>query len=593
MSRRRLCFEFFLLLLAGSCAFFLDGASAGDLDGAKLQIERNGQVEKYTLVAEPAPPPPPPPPPATQPTTQPTTEPAPPPPPATIKVTGPLTGPAPLAVFVHGVDTPLSRGLPQTALYLWDFGDVGSKYNLLEGFNAAHIYDKPGSYTIALTVIDPAGVIRRASVGVVVGADTRPVVYATSQAEFLSRVNGLADNTVLELRGGQTYNLPLTFTRLSKVGVVIRSRPGTGRAWIAKPGAQYNVIGIDQDKSRSVLIESIGIDGGGRDGIALGGVAVAVRDVELKNTSYALQMEGRTAGALVQDCSSISNQYFAWLRGSDNVILGNRGQSLTQHAVRGAISRANISQNWLKARSCIWGLAGEHLYVHRNTLVDGSAGFNPTWGTAADLPEHRSLYGVWDHNIFEGGKLVLNHGCAHQRVTDNVFRITHEAGVQLVGYSTQAKRGIDDLQIKNNTVVVDTRVTKNADGTTKIENSGAFLWLIGDAKNAIAPEATNVTVENNLLIAPKIDSGMSGGIVTFDQALKSFTRIDGNVWAVNPAWLPRLGYAWPTWYDAKGNYPLDRWNALPMVGDDAIGPAPTTSGAVNIVVNGRVVGARD
>ena len=48
-----------------------------------------------------------------------------------------------------------SATISLTAHYDWDFGDSTAKFNHLTGFNAAHVYDQPGKYTVTLTVTEP------------------------------------------------------------------------------------------------------------------------------------------------------------------------------------------------------------------------------------------------------------------------------------------------------------------------------------------------------------------------------------------------------------------------------------------------------
>jgi hypothetical protein len=58
-----------------------------------------------------------------------------------------------------GAGNTLGGGLPHTASYRWDFGDTSSTsaYNVLPGFNAAHVYDTPGNYTLTLRVTNENG----------------------------------------------------------------------------------------------------------------------------------------------------------------------------------------------------------------------------------------------------------------------------------------------------------------------------------------------------------------------------------------------------------------------------------------------------
>jgi len=36
----------------------------------------------------------------------------------------------------------------------WNFNDTNAPYNTLTGFNAAHVYDTPGTYTATLTLVE-------------------------------------------------------------------------------------------------------------------------------------------------------------------------------------------------------------------------------------------------------------------------------------------------------------------------------------------------------------------------------------------------------------------------------------------------------
>ena len=75
-----------------------------------------------------------------------------------------------LPVWVHAMDSTLGVGQPHQAVYAWGFGDPKSKFNSLRGFNAAHIYDQPGTYTITLTVTNSGGSSATASQVVTVKA---------------------------------------------------------------------------------------------------------------------------------------------------------------------------------------------------------------------------------------------------------------------------------------------------------------------------------------------------------------------------------------------------------------------------------------
>jgi hypothetical protein len=70
---------------------------------------------------------------------------------------GSLTAMAGNTINVHALNGQVFNGDPLTTKYEWDFGDAGTKYNKLVGWSAAHTYDKPGAYTLRLTVTDVGG----------------------------------------------------------------------------------------------------------------------------------------------------------------------------------------------------------------------------------------------------------------------------------------------------------------------------------------------------------------------------------------------------------------------------------------------------
>ena len=89
-------------------------------------------------------------------------------------------GVAGLALHAHGLDVPLAAGTPLTALYEWDFGDPGSRFNTLSGFNAAHLYTMPGSYTVKLTVTDEAGRVKVLHAMVEIARPRRTAYYVSA-----------------------------------------------------------------------------------------------------------------------------------------------------------------------------------------------------------------------------------------------------------------------------------------------------------------------------------------------------------------------------------------------------------------------------
>ena len=71
-------------------------------------------------------------------------------------------------------------GNPLDFRYEWDFGDPAGRYNTLPGWNAAHVYDRPGQYTITLTVRGQDGKETRRTTWVRVAPDDRKRVYVSA-----------------------------------------------------------------------------------------------------------------------------------------------------------------------------------------------------------------------------------------------------------------------------------------------------------------------------------------------------------------------------------------------------------------------------
>ena len=75
----------------------------------------------------------------------------------------------------------------------WNFGDPTSQYNTLVGFNAAHAYASPGTYTITLTITTPDGYVGIATKQVTISPDTRPTIYVAANGNDSN--NGFSSST--------------------------------------------------------------------------------------------------------------------------------------------------------------------------------------------------------------------------------------------------------------------------------------------------------------------------------------------------------------------------------------------------------------
>src|SRR5437016_4661888 len=73
--------------------------------------------------------------------------------------------------------TSFGSGEAISSRFQWNFGDPGGDYNKLPGFNAAHVYDTPGTYNLRLKITNDAGESDTASRVVTVKPANRRAVY--------------------------------------------------------------------------------------------------------------------------------------------------------------------------------------------------------------------------------------------------------------------------------------------------------------------------------------------------------------------------------------------------------------------------------
>ena len=65
---------------------------------------------------------------------------------------------------------------PLDTTFSWNFGDPSGEYNVLPGYNAAHIYDVPGTYTATLT-LKQGSTTSTSTLSVSVSASSQTAVY--------------------------------------------------------------------------------------------------------------------------------------------------------------------------------------------------------------------------------------------------------------------------------------------------------------------------------------------------------------------------------------------------------------------------------
>jgi hypothetical protein len=486
----------------------------------------------------------------------------------------------------HALDSKLNYGTPLTARYVWDFGDSGSKYNVMEGFNAAHYYANAGTYTVKLTVTNEAGKSHTASMVVNVASAGRKRVYVSSVSgndanDGLTEAKPIktwdkarskvADNVELVFKGGETFEVKSAINVYARNFVM--GSYGIGKALLKYTGpVDYGKIvwmGGSEQTIRNLIFDSVytGVTKNGLpQAVGIGGVGKAVIGNEFRNLGYAINAYGGPKGLLAQDNTAPIKTglrgYFAWVSGEDHVFQGNYVSNVDGHVVRMAeVNRVNISNNDFTNpnetsgyRGTLTIHSGSYAYIRNNKLTDGWFSVGPL-GNADGLAEKESRFNwsVFENNTVNRSKFIVLHGANNTMFRNNIIKVNdNDWGIEVQGYNSTYGRGVNGVAILNNTVV--------NYGTT-----GNFLHVGG--------RAAGISLANNLYLAPKLITGQGGAapVVVYDTSLASFTKISNNVWPMPTIYAYAQGginYVWPIWSNSAGYQTPAEWNGLGPVGTD-------------------------
>lgn len=454
-------------------------------------------------------------------------------------------GMAPFAVHVHALTSDVSDQM-QTR-YEWDFGDGGTAYNKLEGFNAAHIYRNPGTYTIRLKVTDSSGKSSVASKQVQVAPDTRRTVYVSTSGNDSSDGSSMGspvrsptrakqlmgdDCRVLFQRGGQ-FDLSAPF-HIEASNVVVGAY-GTGAdpkfMWVGNiPFAGMITMWW---WARDIVIENLQFDSYNNNpdntivrGVQPHGNNVTVTRCNFARVSYAMNTEfGVWRFLAQQNTAGNIGAYFIWAIGTDHVYLGNTVQDdADEHTIRlASASRVLIAHNDLRNtwKSTIWAMEGHHCYITRNTLRDGRVLIGPNF--AGGTWEARYRQCVADGNLILDEGFVLYSGAENVMLRNNIIRNNGGDSVSIWGWYGPMNRTTRDVKVYNNT------------GTNSDTQNGCFLKL-GDG-------AEDIKVMNNLYVAPSLNTHNNAANVTSSDATLDGQVFRNNIWSTSSTsnWVSFVG----------------------------------------------------
>ena len=364
-----------------------------------------------------------------------------------------------LAVHVHAMQT---LGVNQLSDIRWDFGDPKGRFNTLPGFNAAHVYENPGDYTITLTV-DGVSTARQVTIVPAVVNPISKLGDAQSNCRNVLMIQGM------ELTGTQ-------WPKITNASIEGMAGTGTKIVWTSKEtgAAMFRCPSKDQDLTFRGLTFDSATDKGAAMATAIhhGNATVAVIDcVGQRLDSFVNAETQGVSGLLIQGCTAPLidgiHGYFAWVACDDAVILGNKVANVFQHVVRmGYYDRVLICGNNFtnadtrpknltdEAKGCIVCQRGDYVWVEQNRSHLGGIGVGPLGGNDGISDKAgRTTYAVVKNNTVDGGNCIqVMHGAAHVRVQDNVIdRGKNDlGGIEVDGYDATYNRTVEDLTVTGN-----------------------------------------------------------------------------------------------------------------------------------------------
>ncbi len=522
-------------------------------------------------------------------------------------------------IHVHALNSTLNSGSVLTARYVWNFGDPGSDYNSLVGFNAAHVYDNPGDYNITLTLTNSQGNTDTATTTVHVAADNRKIYYVSNDGSdsnsgtspgspiqtlakvdsILGGANGTTSNVEFLFQDGDTFR-QTTGLRVGGDNVLFGDYgSGSMPVWLWTGERSFVAMIWTRGGSENVTAENIKFQtifgGTGKanmpDAIRVSGTNLVVRNDQFQDVGYAINSNGDPDGVLAEKNVVPTNtglrSYFAWVAGADHVYLGNVVPNSTCEAIlrvvdgtrvligynnftNAALGNGDVAKNTLTIHK------GSYAYIVGNTLNHGPLHVGPL-GEADGLksPGDRWNYAVIEGNLLNTESFTL-HGAQHVMYRNNVSTTNGFPAYNIEGYNTQYQRGVVDATYVNNTAINN--------------STGGTMFLSGGS-------ADGLTIENNLYIAPNLTPGMgqSSPVIVYLSDLSSFDAITNNVWAIGHILAYAQGgmnYIWPgPGSSAKGYMTADEWNSHPQVGTDVFADTPisgfTPSGS-SAAANGAI-----
>jgi hypothetical protein len=497
-----------------------------------------------------------------------------------------------ISVVTRALNSTLGYGSQIDANYQWNFGDAGSEYNTLAGFNAAHVYTTPGTYMITLTVTNALRQTSTVSASIAISADTRRVIYVNTNGS--DNNNGLSqsspiqsaakadsmvsNNTEILFARGETFNLGQAF-KLGYHNVLVGAY-GTG----AQPVINYTapatgavIFTTNTPAAAGVTVEDLTMTtlNGTQPtntkmpmGVMAGGTDTSVLRCTFDYVEYDVNASAAPVGLTVEDSTSPINGglqgYFIWDEGTDTTALGNYvNGSVHEHVMRtsGAYEMliADNDFNNYDGKGGIEIHVGGSAWIDGNTVNQGDIRVGPLGLWGEPITDSTTLC-VIQNNHVNNTDIAVFPGAHDISIRNNIITRPDKELMDIQGQDGLGRQSAD-IRILNNTGFL----TGTTGDMVKIEN-----------------HTNAVLLENNLLIAPNMAVGgfTTAPVYVNDSSLSDFTYISGNVWQ-EPGkfyWTAYGGINYVGYATTPKAYQTPAaWNSLAQVGTDYFSATPISS----------------
>ena len=526
-------------------------------------------------------------------------------------------GQAEHSVFVNALNSNLGAGTPLTATYQWNFGDPNSRFNVLPGWNAGHIYDNPGTYTITLTITNEAGHSSAVSTQVTITGSSRRTLYVdawggndsnpgTSPNQPLrtwQRANQLfGDNTTVLFHRGEEFDFGDTFN-FNNVNVTFGAYGSGANPVMMKVNGGGSGVFFMGSRTDQVVIENLTFDsiykpsGTWADDINATGVYAGGRNITVRNNTFlniedAVDSFQSPTGLLIQDNSAPLmtglRGYLDWMSGTDQVIIGNTVVNSTrQHVVRSSSTSTNriliAGNNFAKPSDGAGGetpkttiniRAGTYVDIADNTLTAGTLSIGPD----SSLPVPTAV--EWtkiDGNTIVNTQMLIHGSDHHMMISNNVIKDEIYPQIEINPIDPDySARYMQDITVSHNTGIL-----QGAIGTM-VQVDGQAQW-------------GTIKINNNLLAAPNMQPGndFSSAVIikAWDLSGEVFSH---NVWAA--PWAGWTGYAGgvnlisPYW-DVRQYKTAQQWTSYSQVQDDQFRQVWVSDSNLQTSIDGQTAGA--